>query len=344
MTRRIAIIGANGRVGSELAVRLRDISGLEVIGICRSPAGSAFLRMAGVTCVHGSIQDADVARQLLANADVVVNLAYRWPHDRATRIANRSIVANASAYAPSGSHVVHASTVMVHALDLPVRLPDAYGTEKLLNERVARREASSRDIGLTVLRIGHMLGSLQPQSAAVSAALARQSVPLKNEGRHNSNTVFVASLAAAIHRAALRELPVGTFDLVSAPQWTWREVFQHYADQHGVILRVVPDETRISIRSAVSARAKIGLAYAPQRHAERAYGMYLLRRARTAPTPVIEQAPIPDATRWRTAPGRGLPGAMAVDEARTRYPFVVNRPGVDSLPPGWKAYKWGREG
>ena len=73
--KRVAILGANGQVGIEVSLRLRAVEGIEVVPIARNVSGSAFLRSNGMECRHGRISDFAVARSLIGDCDVVVNLA-----------------------------------------------------------------------------------------------------------------------------------------------------------------------------------------------------------------------------------------------------------------------------
>ena len=72
---RIAIVGANGQVGTEVCLRLREAADVEVVPVVRNLSGSAFLRLNGVDCRHGRIADPEQARHLIGDCDVVVNFA-----------------------------------------------------------------------------------------------------------------------------------------------------------------------------------------------------------------------------------------------------------------------------
>ena len=65
--KRIAIVGANGQVGTEVCLRLREVQGIEAVPVVRNPSGSAFLRLNGMTCRHGRIADTKEARELIAS-------------------------------------------------------------------------------------------------------------------------------------------------------------------------------------------------------------------------------------------------------------------------------------
>jgi nucleoside-diphosphate-sugar epimerase len=340
LTRRIAIVGANGRVGTELALRLRDVPDIDVVGVCRTPAGSAFLRFSGVECLHGDCADDQQASRLLAQCDVVVQLAYRPPRSRADYRSNRAIAENCVAFAPSESHILAASTIMVYAPELPVRVPDAYGMEKLLLERLVRRVARSTSHGLTVLRIGHALGPSQPQSREVLDAVRAGVVELPDGGRRPSNTVFVACLADTVVRAAERALPMGTFDLVTQPQWTWADVFGYYAKEVGREFRPAEGPMlRPSLARVVEPRLRGALGVVPDAWASRAYGCHLRRMAiRQDPEPVGGPS-VPRASGWRGVGRLPLPGLLAPMEALERY-ALRTMPNSGDAAPHWRVSRW----
>ncbi|MFA5890648.1 MAG: NAD(P)-dependent oxidoreductase [Actinomycetota bacterium] len=348
MTGRVAIVGANGRIGGELALRLSGRENLDVVGICRNPSGSAFLRLCGVTCRHADVADPAQAKAALADCDVVFQLAYRAPRSRSEALANRAVVRNCVVSAPAGAHVITASTIMVYAPEIALRVPDAYGWEKLSLERVARRGAIGTSRLLTILRIGHALGPLQPQSVEIMTALRHGSVMLPDCGARPSNTVFVATLADAVARAAVGALSTGTFDAVTSPQWTWANVFRHHAEEGHYVSQLVGGDTSSSLRDLVRSRARIILALAPDALAERAYGLHLRRRASYQPTTRarrIEDRPhVTPATGWRAVGSQALPGILDPREALLRYP-LSDLSWADIVPrAGWSLRTHGSRG
>jgi nucleoside-diphosphate-sugar epimerase len=337
VSRRVAIVGANGRVGTELALRLRDVGDISAVALCRNPAGSAFLRLGSIECLHGEFAETSEATRMLRGCDVVVHLAYRPPRSRRQYLVNRATASNAVSAAPEGSHVLFASTIMVYAPDLNIRIPSAYGMEKLSLERLVRRLGDSMRRPTTLLRMGHTLGPLQPQSLEVLNAVRQGVTQLPEKGRRPSNTVFVASLADVVVQAARGVLPQGTFDLISQPQWSWMDVFQHYAKE--IDREFVPTDApleRPSLRAAIGPRLRVALAWLPDTLAERAYGFRLGRMARSSRFPVQVRPRAPRASSWRGVGRAPISGLLAPLDALDRYPLPLP-PYVNHLPPGWRA-------
>lgn len=113
MSCRAAVVGANGKLGSELCLRLSRCPSLEVIPIVRNEAGSAYLRLQGLTCRHGRVAECQEAPGLLGDCDVVVNLAYSVPRSRRMHLENLSLAQNAVTAAAPSARIVFASTIMV---------------------------------------------------------------------------------------------------------------------------------------------------------------------------------------------------------------------------------------
>lgn len=165
--RRIVVLGANGNVGTEISLILRNIAEYDLIPVCRSRQGSSYLRYVGVPCVHGSITDAAQASTLLADSTVVANFALAYTPTGSPRELlelNRQIVASVFANAPKDATILHFSTISVYGDGRGGRkfgLKSSYGAAKLSIERFAIKHSRKSGKRLYVLRLGHVLGDLQ---------------------------------------------------------------------------------------------------------------------------------------------------------------------------------------
>jgi nucleoside-diphosphate-sugar epimerase len=236
---RIAIVGANGQVGAEVCLRLREAEGIEVVPIVRNVSGSAFLRLNGMACRHGRIADPAEARSLIGDCDVVVNLVVSTTAiPRVDRDVNRSVVRGIVAGAKPGAIIVFASTIMVYAPAMKFWFPDTYGLEKLIAEKMLGWKCRKSNRPLVVFRIGHVLGDLQNITRKICGEIRDGKVALPHQGLVASNSVFTATIVEAIVQAARGSAPPGIYDLVTSPQWTWLKVYEYYASQLGVPLQL----------------------------------------------------------------------------------------------------------
>ena len=241
--KRVAILGANGQVGSEVSLRLRGVDDIEVVPIARNLSGSAFLRLNGMECRHGRISDPAEARDLIGDCDVVVTFALsNTAIPRTDREMNRQIVRSMVAAAKPGAPIVFASTIMVYAPAMKFWLPDSYGLEKLIAERVFRRLCRTSRHPAFVFRLGHVIGELQNLTSKIRGEIRDGKVALPHEGCRASNTVFTAAIVEAIVQVARAAPKPGTYDLITFPQWTWLDVYKYYAAELGLPLQLAQVE------------------------------------------------------------------------------------------------------
>src|SRR5689334_3441651 len=73
---RVFITGASGHIGSALIPELQR-AGHQVVGLARSDESAARLAGAGAEVRRGDLDDLDVIAKEAADADGVINLAYR---------------------------------------------------------------------------------------------------------------------------------------------------------------------------------------------------------------------------------------------------------------------------
>jgi nucleoside-diphosphate-sugar epimerase len=303
---RVAILGANGQVGTEVSLRLRDVDGIEVVPVARNVSGSAFLRSNDMKCRHGRISDPADARDLIGDCDVVVNFALsNTAIPRVDRDMNRQIISTIVAAAKPGAPIVFASTMMVHAPGMKFWFPDSYGLEKLSAERMFRGLCARSHHPAFVFRLGHVMGEMQGITRKIYDEIRDRKVALPHQGLHASNTVFTAAIVEAVVQIARAEgtqkPKPGTYDLITFPQWTWLEVYKYYAAQLGLPLQLARPEhvhdaqpglstPGVSLRRllhhlanhrTLAERLTYFLAFLPRGVNERIYLRYLQTKART---------------------------------------------------------------
>lgn len=108
---KVAVVGANGKVGTEICQYLhlrRDISLLPVV---RNLLGSAFLRHQNLECRVFDICNRSQARVGLQDVDVVVICSYVVGPGRAALRANRVMVENAVELSESASKIIYMSSI-----------------------------------------------------------------------------------------------------------------------------------------------------------------------------------------------------------------------------------------
>jgi nucleoside-diphosphate-sugar epimerase len=245
---KIAVLGANGQVGSEVCLLLSRLPGIEVVPVCRNRSGSAFLRWHGLACRHGRPAEPAEAAALLGDCDVIANFALATGRPRQAREANRRLVESAATASPAHARLILFSTLAVYPEFLTAGAPrgeTAYGREKLRGERDALRAGRAAGKPTWVLRLGHVYGELQGIRAEMRRLVSAGPVNVPRGGEGGSNVVHTATIVDAILAVAEgRSGAPGTYDLVSTPVWSWRQVLAAEAAAAGVPLVLedaVPD-------------------------------------------------------------------------------------------------------
>ncbi len=235
---KVAVLGANGQVGAELCLLLAQQPKVNVIPICRSRMGSAYLRSQGLPCRHGQPSDVAQAAKLYGDCEIVVNLALlnqlRDPHR--ARSENHALIRNvAECLGDRGRHLYFSTMSVYGDVDVGRRLTvrSSYGQGKLESEQIARRYGRRFGCQTYIFRLGHVCGELQNITKELRNAIKAGPIPLPDPERA-SNTVYVATIADAIVKAGTDTIAPGVYDLMNVPQWSWREVLVHEAGSLGV--------------------------------------------------------------------------------------------------------------
>ena len=97
---KVAILGANGQVGAEVCLILKNQPGIEVVPVCRNRLGSAYLRYEGVACRHGYPTDGVQSKSLFGDCPVIANFARGSGSLREMADINDRLIRNSMEYSP----------------------------------------------------------------------------------------------------------------------------------------------------------------------------------------------------------------------------------------------------
>lgn len=230
-----AVIGANGSVASELCCILRGRA-IDVQPIVRNKVGAAYLRHMGFSCTIAEISNEADAKEALHDIDVVVIAAYAWPDltssPKQHAALNEALVKNAVAYAGQNATVIYFSTIRALSRKIDANtsfLRPLYDKEKEHLEKVLLHWCKKYGKKGYALRLGHVFGQNQPFTKKVNELLVNAAeLHLQTNPEQPSNIVHTVTIAEAITRCATSSVRPGTYTLVNVPQWTWRDVFEHY--------------------------------------------------------------------------------------------------------------------
>lgn len=253
--KRIAIIGANGQVGSEVCLLLSRMEDIEVVPVCRTEIGSAFLRRCGLTVRHARASDAVAMRAVLEGCDVVADFSLPTGSASEVRAAMREVIPSLAAAAPAGAPYVYLSSVTAFGVpDFHSELKtywfsrNMYGACKRFGERLVLRSARSNQRPGYVLRVGVVHGELQAVTRKTLQTVRTAGGRLASIPDSESYTVFAFSIAEALVNIANGREKPGLYTMLSNPGWRWHDLHEWYCRQAGVTpqFELLPPDPRPS--------------------------------------------------------------------------------------------------
>ena len=108
---KLAIVGANGKVGTELCLLYKNDPDTIVIPVVRNIIGAAFLSSRDLDCRIADVTRMDDASSALSEADMVIIASYVQETGRVGLAANRDIVRNCVQVTKPSCKSVYFSTI-----------------------------------------------------------------------------------------------------------------------------------------------------------------------------------------------------------------------------------------
>ena len=230
---KVAVIGANGFIGSRLVEQWHLEKRADVVPIVRRSEAAAGVLRFGLDCRVADACDERELTRALAGCDAVVH-AGAGPPLFVTR--SPACVVRAAALAGAGN-VIYLSSMAVHgwnprpgtdeATPLPRRQPVAYNRWKVSGERALRSACRETRTRFVILRPGIVYGPRSRWIAGFARAVVEGSASVVAGGRGVCNAIYVDNLAHAVDLALQREEAAGETFLVSDDDAvTWRMLYE----------------------------------------------------------------------------------------------------------------------
>jgi 2-alkyl-3-oxoalkanoate reductase len=230
---KVAVVGANGFVGSRLVEQWHLEERADVVPVVRRPeAAASALRFALDCRVADALDELELARAFIG-CDVVVHAA-AGPRTFVTR--SPACVVRAAAMA--GAHtVVYLSSMAVHgwhvlpgtseASSLPRRHAVAYNGWKARAERALRAACHMTGTRFVILRPGIVYGPRSQWIAGFARAVVEDRAYVVARGQGVCNATYVDNLVHAIGLVLDREEAAGEAFLVGDDDpLTWRMLYE----------------------------------------------------------------------------------------------------------------------
>lgn len=232
---KLVVIGANGKVGTELCFLLKD--DVDTTPIVRNRLGAIFLKHNGFTCSIADISREQDAEENLRDVDVVVIAAYATDRfsgsqSQTSKQINEKLIKNSVRFSRENAVIIYLSTMRAfsHKIDPSTSRWSyrKYDREKQHLERLLLSECRKRKKRGFPLRIGHVFGDNQPRTKQIKKILTEKKILVQTSPERKSNVVHTVTLKDAIMKCIQPEVKPRVYSVVNYPQWTWKDVFEYY--------------------------------------------------------------------------------------------------------------------
>jgi nucleoside-diphosphate-sugar epimerase len=244
----VAVVGANGFVGSRLVEQWHLEERADVVPVVRRPEAAAGALRFGLDCRVADALDEGELAHAFAGCDAVVH-AGAGPRPFVTQSPGRVVRAAAQAGAQI---VVYLSSMAVHgwnprsgtdeATPLPRRQPVPYNRWKVSGERALRSACRETGTRFVILRPGIVYGPRSQWIAGFARAVLEGSAYVVAGGLGVCNAIYVDNLVHAVDLALEREEAAGeTFLVADDDAVTWRMLYEPVCRALGHSWDVVAD-------------------------------------------------------------------------------------------------------
>jgi nucleoside-diphosphate-sugar epimerase len=239
--KRVAILGANGKIGSIIAKKLSEVVGLEVVAVCRSQPSSELPALAQCQIRIDSISRTTFDKDVLADCDVVINCIWPAGSEREIYKQNKSLLSNVSnqlriqQFINFSSVSVYGSCIQSGWNTFLNPRPDGlYGRSKIQMENAVETRFKNSTKSFHQIRLGHVYGYGQWLSRYILESAKNGRLVLPKDGALFSNSIHVEDIASAITALIEDQPKSGIYNLTSDPQLTWRSLVDWHTEAVGL--------------------------------------------------------------------------------------------------------------
>lgn len=317
---KVAILGANGFIGSRTVEMLHLNGWAEVRPIVRSIPSLARLSRFELDCRIADAFDQSTLTDAFKGCDVVIHTV---AGDRNTILG--SLAPTYLAAQDAGvTRLIYLSTASVHGQapspgtdensPLSNQQPIEYNNTKVQAEQQLLQLRERGSVELVMLRPGIVFGPRSYWTASFASDLLAGKAYLVNEGKGICNSIYIDNLLYAIYLAMKAQGADRQAFLVSdKEQITWADFYRPIAAALGFELSQIPAVTSTEISSSLKERIEIVLASKPSL----AFLSLFPNKWRLAARAALEalfQPPPPSPWTFRTPEKESLPPPVATLE------------------------------
>ncbi len=241
----IVILAANGQVGLELCLYLRDFENICLKAIVRTEYAATILKRLSIQCLVGDISKSEAIQEAINQADLVVDLAA--PSSGFVNEIKKFYQLRLSeifTYMRKETSFVFASTQAAFGYKEPIHTVlkyyffprSVYAANKRYAERLCKKLGKRYGINTYIFRLGEVHGVLQTSRAVIKDKINKDYTFTINNTP--ANTIFIFEIAKALENITQQKESPGLYTMVSNHSWTWLEIIQYYAKEDNKSLKI----------------------------------------------------------------------------------------------------------
>lgn len=233
---KIGIIGASSQVGSSLALHLKEHTGIIPVCFIRSVYPAIFFEISGIEYRILDTNNPVGLKKIFSDIDLFVDCGY--PSGQLYEITKqiKAQLNNLFAAMPRGASFIYCSTIMAFGMpDQQKKVKNyiiprsTYAYLKRIAEKTVRNLSGKNSIDGFIFRLGQVHGFLQSVNGSYREKLSmNKTITVEGNPGDLVNIIFIETLAEAVIRAGTKKIPAGTYSLVNFPQWTLKQLYDHY--------------------------------------------------------------------------------------------------------------------
>jgi len=232
----LGIIGASSQVGSSLALYLKKYLGIVPVCFIRSTYAAIFFDVSEIEYRIIDLTNQAELRKEFEDIDLFIDCSY--PSGQLFEIAGqiRSQLKILFSAMPSKASFIYCSTIMAFGMPEHQKLVkkyfiprSTYAHLKRIAERTVKRLSQKYTVPCYIFRLGQVHGFLQSVNTSFREKLSmNKAIRLDGNPDDMVNIIFIETLAEAVIKVGMKEIPTGSYSLVNNPQWTLKQLYDYY--------------------------------------------------------------------------------------------------------------------
>ena len=253
----VAVIGANGQIGTLVVKKLIDNKNFKPVAVVRSKLAASILKKKVNKRFEIRVGNllVDKNKQILEGCEYVINSSLSVGNTlKKDREINNQIFINISKYHKI-KKVIHLSSVAVYGINrlstfTNPKPHNSYGKEKLLHESILKNLFSYKKCEIIILRVGHLYCDGAPLSLYLNECIYDNNfkLPFPNSP---SNFVSKNRLLDGIIDCMRSDIKSCTLNLTDYPNKSYLEIFNIHNIKNSMNIEALTKHEAINIKKEI---------------------------------------------------------------------------------------------